>query len=55
MQGSTMLAQGDSTHWADPDPWSPGRRGPLMKMSLDEPLELLPGAMALVVDAAPTF
>ena len=55
MQGSTMLAQGDSTHWADPEPWSPWSAGSLMKITLDQPLELLPGAIALVVDASPTF
>ncbi|MDA1242728.1 MAG: DUF4249 family protein [Bacteroidetes bacterium] len=55
MQGSTVLAQGDSTNWADPDPWNSWYSGPLMKINLDEPLELQPGAIALVVDASPTF
>jgi|GEM_PF-539398 len=55
MQGSTVLAQGDSTNWAEPDPWSSFYSGPLMKMNLDQPLELQPGAIALVVDASPTF
>ena len=55
MQGSTVLAQGDSTNWAEPDPWNSWNSGPLIKMNLDQPLELQPGAIALVVDASPTF
>ena len=55
MQGSTVLAQGDSANWADPDPWNSWASGPLMKINLDQPLELQPGAVALVVDASPTF
>jgi hypothetical protein len=55
MQGSTVLVEGDSTNWADPDPWSSWYTGPVMKLNLDEPLELQPGAIALVVDASPTF
>ena len=38
---STMLAHGDSTHWADPDPWSPWSVASLMKITLDQLLELL--------------
>ncbi len=55
MQGSTVLVQGDSTNWADPDPWNSWYSGPLMKINLDEPLGIQHGALALVVDASPTF
>jgi len=55
MQGNTMLVQGDSSHWAEPDPWNSWYSGPLMKMVLDTPLQLQPGAVTLVVDASPTF
>ena len=55
MQGGTVLVQGDSSNWAEPDPWNSWNSGPLMKMNLDQPLELQPGAIALVVDASPTF
>ena len=54
MQGSTMLVQGDSSNWSE-YPSGPWMSSPLMKMNLDQPLELQPGAIALVVDASPTF
>ena len=55
MQGNTVLAMGDSTHWSDPDPWNAWNSGPLMKIQLDAPLDLQPGPIALVVDASPVF
>lgn len=54
LQGNTVLLEGDSSNWAEfqTGPWM---QSPLMKMVLDAPLQLQPGAVTLVVDASPTF
>ena len=54
LQGNTVLVQGDSSNWAE-FPTGPWMQSPLMKMVLDAPLQLQPGAVTLVVDASPTF
>ena len=42
MQGNTLLVEGDSTNWVEPEPWNAWNSGPWMKMSLDDPLDLEP-------------
>ena len=54
LQGNTVLLEGDSSNWAE-FPTGPWMQSPLMKMVLDAPLQLQPGAVTLVVDASPTF
>ena len=54
LQGNTVLVQGDSSNWAE-FPTGPWMQSPLMKMVLDAPLQLQPGAVTLLVDASPTF
>ena len=55
MQGNTLLVEGDSTNWVEPEPWNAWNSGPWMKMSLDDPLDLEPGMVVLEVDASPFF
>ena len=54
LQGNTVMLEGDSSNWAE-FPTGPWMQSPLMKMVLDAPLQLQPGAVTLVVDASPTF
>jgi hypothetical protein len=55
-QNGTTLVSGDATNWNDDGPWGPpGTEQSVMKMVLDEPLELAEGDVSLTVDASPTF
>ena len=55
-QNGTVLVAGDATNWNDDGPWGPtGTEQSVMKMVLDEPLELAEGDVSLTVDASPTF
>ena len=55
-QNGVVLASGDATNWNDDGPWGPpGTEQSVMKMVLDEPLELAEGEVSLAVDASPTF
>lgn len=55
-QNGTVLVSGDATNWNDDGPWDPpGTEQSVMKMVLDEPLELAEGDVSLTVDASPTF
>lgn len=55
-QNGTVLVAGDATNWNDDGPWGPtGTEQSVMKMVLDEPLELAAGDVSLMVDASPTF
>ena len=55
-QNGVILAKGDSSHWSENGPWGPpGSEQSVMKMVLDEPLDLVQGEVALAVDASPTF
>lgn len=55
-QDGVVLASGDATNWNDDGPWGPpGTEHSVMKMVLDQPLELAQGEVALTVDASPTF
>ena len=55
-QGGVILASGDATNWNDDGPWGPaGTEQSVMKMVLEEPLELAEGDLSLSVDASPTF
>ena len=50
------LASGDATNWNDDGPGGPaGMDQSVMKMVLEQPLELVQGEVALAVDASPTF
>ena len=55
-QNGTVLVAGDATNWNDDGPWGPpGTEQSVMKMVLDEPLQLAEGEVSLTVDASPTF
>ena len=55
LQGEVVLAQGDSTHWVEADPWSAWNSGPFMKIPLPSVLVLEEGPLSLEVDASPHF
>ena len=55
-QNGVVLATGDSSNWSENGPWGPSEsEQSLMKMILDQPLDLAQGEVALAVDASPTF
>lgn len=55
-QNGMTLVAGDATNWNDDGPWGPpGAEQSVMKMVLDEPLQLAEGEVSLTVDASPTF
>ena len=55
-QNGLVLASGDATNWNDDGPGGPaGMDQSVMKMVLEQPLELVQGEVALAVDASPTF
>ena len=55
-QNGVVLSTGDATNWNDNGPWDPqGMEQSVMKMVLEEPLELVQGEVSLAVDASPTF
>lgn len=54
-QGEVVLAQGDSTHWREPDLWNAWNSGPFMEMPLPNALVLEEAPLSLEVDASPLF